>query len=468
MSNEVEDDLNKASMEAKAMSNITTLATPPQKATPSMGAREELNMAKTQPPRNKADWHSHTQANVLRMEALTRQMFDQVNSNSAAEQAARKAVQEHAKQQRDKQRVKVTKKVKVHQEFISVTYKSMKEIDEALVLIDSAKQRLTAERYARFAGAQVSEYRLELRKKRPSGESFRDEVQHLLEKEHQALTKARKEMQDMEAEAQNMKEALQHDWEELAKDIGNRRMAMLKDRATVEAGEDVPLYTEGVSDKRSREICANAHVIAEKAAKLNKESETLVKRIKNEAALLNKQVEQCLKTKTKDLEHMKNSLAQQIVQSEGAIEKAQTQLKHMEQRAEMGDSSMIEGVTALKNLLRDLRANQQNSQRDLRNKTLALDIDQSVRKVTAQVATASMEKDKKPKLTNSASAPTMGTPKMSASGTAWKPGENCGNPQQGDYSEQRQSQNRKTRPIRSPSAGGSNSLKAAATATLAQ
>merc|ERR1712182_116963 len=138
----------------------------------------------------------------------------------------------------------------------------------------------------------------------------------------------------------------------------------------------------------------------------------------------------------------------------------------MEQRAEMGDNSMKEMIATLKALLRDLHSNRQNSVKDLRNKSLALDIDNSCRKVTPQVATAPSDPKAKKQLAASQSAPALGaSSKMSASGSGWKPAsESSGNPQQGDIEQRHAIAKTPKRHSPSPSAGGSNPLKAAATA----
>merc|ERR1712178_48650 len=300
----------------------TTLATVP-KAQPQRQSADELE--KKLAPRSHSEWHSVTQANVCRVEALTRVVFDQVNQNSAAEQAARKAMQEHAQREKEKQRKKVHARVKIHQEFIQKTYKCMKEIEHSIVQVEGALGRLTAERYARFAGAKVREHRLELREKRPGPELFRDGIQRLLEKELEALNAARKELLQEEAEAKRLLEDLQRDWNDLAKDIGNRRLAMRHDLGTIAAGEECELYNSpDISNKRSNEIVENAYKISAKGLELKEKAEELVKRVKNQAVVLNKQVEQSLATHTKELASMKASLAQKIVESEGAIDKAGT------------------------------------------------------------------------------------------------------------------------------------------------
>lgn len=457
---------------ARPAVNESALATVP-KAQPQRQSADDLERKLA--PRSHSEWHSVTQANVFRVEALTRHVFDQVNQNTAVEQAARKAMQEHAQREKEKQRKKVHARVKVHQEFIQKTYKCMKEIEHSMVQVEGALGRLTAERYARFAGAKVSEHRLELREKRPGPELFRDGVQRLLEKELEALNAARKELLHDESEAKRLLEDLQRDWNILAKDVGNRRLAMRHDLGTIAAGEECDLYNSPeISNKRSNEIVENAYVISAQGLKIQDSSEALVKRVKNQAAVLNKQVEQSLAHHTKELASMKASLAQKIVESEGAIDKASTQLRHMEQRAELGDNSMNDMISTLKALLRDLHSNRQNSVKDLRNKSLALDIDTSCRKVTSQVATAPSDPKAKKQLAASQSAPVLGgASKMPASGTGWKQGaESCGNPQQGDNhivinQEQRHAIARSPkRPTPSPSAGGSNPLKAAATAVV--
>jgi len=439
------------------------------KAQPQREKAEDQVATTANKPRNHQEWHSVTQANVFRVEALTRHVFDQVNQNSAAEQAARKAMQEHAKLQKEKQRVKVSKRVKIHQEFIRKTYKCMKEIDHAVTQAEGAINRCIAERYQRFAQSKVSEYRLELRTKRPPQECFKDGVQRLLEKELEALSAVRRELMHEESEAKRLLEELKLLWNVLAKDIGNRRLAMRHDLGTVCSGEDSALFSsEDISERRSDEIVENAYKISAEGLKTKDTSESLVKRAKSQGAVLNKQVQCELARHTKELADMKLSLAQRIVESEAAIDKAGTQLRHMEQRAEMGDKTMNEMIATLKALLRDLHGNRQNSVKDLRNKSLALDIDNSCRKVTAQVASAAQEPANTKKLGVSASAPNLGaSSKMSASGTAWNKPENSGNPQQGDLSEQRQAKARaRPHPSSSPNAGGSNPLKAGAAAVV--
>jgi len=417
-------------------------------------------------PRNQHEWHSTTKADVLRLESLTRHVFDQVNQNTAAEEGARRAMQEHAEKLKKKQRVKVNKRVKVHQEAIRTTYTCMKEIEHAMVQVEGALGRLTAERYARFAQSKVTEHRMELREKRPQQELYRDGVQRLLEKELEALNVSRKELLNEEAESKRLLEELQRDWADLAKDIGNRRLAMRHDLLTIASGEDQELYvSDDISAARSNEIVENAYRISADGVMIMNASEGFVKRIKGEAKALNKQVEECLRLHTKELAGMKTTLGQRIVESEQAIDKAGTQMRHMEQRAEMGDNTLKENIALLKALLRDLHVNKQNSVQDLRNKSIALDIDNSCRKVTAQVASSGPKDATNKKLAPSQSAPALGgASKMSSTGNGFPPGQS-GNPQQGDVEQRKSFANFKghngSSPS-SPSAGGSNPLKAGA------
>jgi len=428
-------------------------------------------------PKNSDEWLRATQANMFRVESLTANVFAKVNENKAAEEGARKAMQDYAKHEREKQRIKVHAKVKVHQEFIGLAMKCMKEIEYAIVQVEGAQGRLTAERYARFAETKVCENRLQLRAKRPPQELFRDEVQRQLEKQVENLNTARQDLLKQEQEAKRYVLELKQKFETLAKDIGNRRFAMRIDLGTIAAGEELDLHvTEDISDKRSKQIEARAYEVAAAGLVLSAYSVELVKSIKTKSAEIDKQVMLSLKLHTKELAVMKSSLARKVIESETAIDKAGTQLRHMEERVKQGDPAMAELVSTMKALLRDLNATRSKTIEDVRSKTAALDIDNSCRKVTPAMAADPVAA----KMAASASAPSLGTPKMSSSGKA-KPSMSgefsiAGNPQQGDYQQLdvtlRQSKsssklNAHNRPSPSSSAaGGSSSLKATASTLL--
>merc|ERR1712070_595009 len=121
---------------------------------------------------------------------------------------------------------------------------------------------------------------------------------------------------------------------------------------------------------------------------------------------MTKRVANALALHTKELASFRAKLAQQVVASEGAIDKAEQQLSRMLPRIEMGDETLKDTATKLQALLRDLRATRQKTSEDLRNKTAALEIDNSCRKVTPQMASETAPK----KLVSSSSAPSLGSP----------------------------------------------------------
>jgi len=476
----MQDNMQDNKLAKLPLASLEDLATPSQARGPRQRDDILATTVQVRAPKNAAQWHSSTQANMFRVENLTAKVFEQVGNNSAMEQAAKKAVQEHARREREKQRVKVNAGVKAHQEFIGKTFKCLKEIEYAIVQIEGAQGRLVSERYARFASVKVCEHRMELRAKRPQPELFRDEVQRILEKEAEQLDAARKEILQQEADCKRILSELRRDWDDLAKDIGNRRLAMRYDSSTVNEGEDVDLYvSEEISDSKSDDIVVHALHLFEQALELNDFSVVLVKRIKVASEAIAKRVSLCLTFHTKDLSSMKSVLAKKIVEAEGAIDKAGVQLRHMEQRVEQGDQKMADVVKQMKNMLRELQASRQKTIEDLRCKTAALDIDNSCRKVTPQVASAPQGGPKK--MGTSASAPSLVSPKNSTAGQGqtgqWKPTGGSGlpgdasslygNPQQGDVDHGRGAINfghNRTGP--SPTnAGGSNPLKAAAAAS---
>lgn len=430
---------------------------------------EPIPMSSLEAPRNKDDWQRSTRANLLRVDSLTRNVFERINANSAAEQAARMAVQEAKTEEKKKQHKKVHSQVKVHQEFIRKSHKCMKEIDHGVSQVSGAKDRLVAERYARYAEKKVCEHRLQLRSKRPGPELVRDDVQRLLEKQMKVLNSRREELIKNEDNAKRMLQDLQEAYESLGKDIGNRRLAMRYDISTISAGAGDLYKSEDINDSRSDAITEKAYKVGVGGLTFCHTCEDLVKEIKRESAAISKQVDLGVTLHTKELAGIKSNLATQIVEAEGAVEKAQRQLKQMEQRAEVG-SPMQEAVTQMRALVRDLQANRRNAIEDLRNKTTALDIDNSVRKVTAQVACEDAPGSKK--LQGSSSAPSMQNTSMRATGPSPKAansqGWHHGNPQQGDM-EMFQSRSRNAMPSPAASAhgaGASSPLKAAAAASV--
>lgn len=429
----------------------------------------------TAPPRNRDEWQSSTQATLCRVEALTRDVFDNVYRNQAAEVAARKAMQEHAKREREKQRLKVHARCRVHEGIIKASMKCMKEIEFAVTQVEGAQGRMTAERYTRYAESKVCEHRLDLRSKRPGPELFRDSVQQLLEKELQSLNSAREELLKQESECRRLLIELKTVFDEMAKDIGNRRLAMKKDISTINAGTDVELqHPQCISDAGSRNMAQRGYECIEVSLKLKDLSEEIVKRIKTEASVMCKRVGQALALHTKELATLRAQLARQVVESEVAIEKAEQQLSRMLPRIEMGDVALKDTADKLQALLRDLRATRLRTSEDLRNKTTALEIDNSCRKVTPQMASGEATPKK---LVNSSSAPLLGSVNMASTtgklnATLLKA--TSGNPQQGDFAPDHQSANHlrhtaigfaRSSP-KGSAAGGSSPLKAAAIACV--
>jgi hypothetical protein len=387
----------------------------------------------TAAPRNRDEWDSSTQATLCRVEALTRDVFDNVYKNQAAEAAARKAMQEHAKREREKQRVKVHAGCRRHEATIKASMKCMREIEHAVVQVEGAQGRMTAERYTRFAESKVCEHRIDLRSRRPGPELFRDTVQQLLEKEMHCLTSAREELLSQESECRRLLSELKAVFDEMAKDIGNRRLAMKKDISTISAGMDVELQNpECISDSGSQNMLQRGYEFIDLGLKLCTHSDEIVKRIKTEASVMTKRVANALALHTKELASFRAKLARQVVESEGAIDKAEQQLSRMLPRIEMGDVALKDTAGKLQALLRDLRATRQKTSEDLRNKTTALEIDNSCRKVTAQMASGEAPK----KLVNSSSAPLLGSTNMAATTGKFNTTflkASSGNPQQGDF-----------------------------------
>lgn len=386
-------------------------------------------------PRNQEDWQSKTAATLSRVSSLTKDVFQTVHQNHAAEAAARAAVLEQKEKLRKKQRVKVHGRMKQHEAIIKASYACTKEVKHSIVQVEGAQERLTAERYQRFAGTKVCEYRLDLRAKRPEPELYVDSVQQALEKEMHFLNTARQELLNKEDQAKRFLAELQTMCDTMAKDIGNRRLAMKKDMATISAGQDAPLCSpECISDQRSGDVQQESQKLAEAALRFKDECEGLVSRIKKESVIVSKRVANCLRLHTQELAGMRKKLAAQVTESETAFDKAELQLSHMMQRTGMGDSAMAQRVGKMEALLRDLGASRRKTTEDLRNKTIALEIDNSCRKVTAQMASG----EPASKMGHSTSAPSLSPHKMATATDSFKmtlrspSGASPNNPQQGD------------------------------------
>lgn len=379
-------------------------------------------------PENYQQWASFSKTNLAKAHNLANEVLDQLRQNEAAEVANKEALEAGIKREKDRVRVKVHTKVKAHSELINCTQRQMRDIEDALVQSEGVQFRLTHERYAQFANQIVCERRLELRKGRPAQETFNDATQTALERERQVLMKARETLVDYGNEAQKFLKELRSIRCELSKDTGSRRLAISHDLATLRPLQQQPPPSQATTPKaggtstngdavllpecghrvstkletqqfiqRSADLVVNVYALKRRA-------ENLIQAIRAEAAEAIKRVEQALAKRTRELSEVQKKFQALILEVEHAKMAAERALETAEERLDPagGDAAQQEKVATLRTAVANLTKTKHDLVEDLRQKIAALNIDNSCRRCTPQVAC-----EPKKQLRNSNSAPSL-------------------------------------------------------------
>mmetsp|Transcript_122183 Transcript_122183/g.317510 ORF Transcript_122183/g.317510 Transcript_122183/m.317510 type:complete len:477 (-) Transcript_122183:69-1499(-) len=377
-------------------------------------------------PESHSQWAASTQANMTRARSLARDVLDRLRQHEAADAANKKALEDSAKREKERVRAKVQSKVKANNQVISGSQKQMKEIEEAMVQAEGVHSRLTHERYARFACLKVCERRLELRQGRPARELFHDATQDALERERQVLNNARKELLQAQGEARRTLDELKAIRSDLSRETGSRRLAMHHDLATMRSTlVPVPMMSSspssssaapahgcmGLSTSASApSLVAGAEqheapsstfgsanpqqqiqrsvLLVESVYALKRRSEHMIVKIREESRAATKRVAEALAKRTKELSDMKKQFEAHLADVEHTHAKAERALAVEEARVDptAEDATQQERLEILRSAVRDLASSKENLTEDLRNKIAALDIDNSCRRCTPQMA----------------------------------------------------------------------------------
>merc|ERR1711972_787587 len=135
---------------------------------------------------------------------------------------------------------------------------------------------------------------------------------------------------------------------------------------------------------------------------LNDASDKVISRIRHESAVMTKRAAEALKKNTMQLTTLKSQFEEHVKEVDIAITKAFRVLVREEERLDLAKDikAQQDKIEQLRSSVEELRASKKSLMDDLRCKIAALDIDNSCRRITPQVAS-----DKTKKLQASASAP---------------------------------------------------------------
>lgn len=468
------------------------MAEAPAPTSPSSGA----------PPDNQAKWLATSDHNMIQARNLTSMMLSVVRNNEIVEAANKDASMESAKREREVAKAKVYNQARAHEAVISVSFKCIQDIEDAILQTEDSLTKLTHERYKGFANLQVCERRQELREKRPLGETFKDALTDALADERKDLEKARKELFEMEGSGKQIIADMLSKRSFLSHDTGERRLLMMHDISTLkpQLGNDAPGASHGAShgasqnvpvteannqppaegappaapapppvaqseeqkkaEKESKELIQSTLKLLERAAQHRHKTLDLVFKVKQDRDRSCQRTEDAMARRTTELAEMKKMLEKHALDVEAAILRAERALERTERRLDKGNKAKMDKFAQDKTLLDQLRAARKKLQDDIRNKFAALEIDNMCRRVTAAKAS---EAKMKQALVRTNSAPSLGR-KHKEMGSTF--GDTHTSMEGFDSQESTRPPSTANKALHSP--GGSKSLKAGAAAGLQQ
>jgi len=198
---------------------------------------------------------------------------------------------------------------------------------------------------------------------------------------------------------------------ELSKDTGSRRLAVHHDLSTLRpapaavgecAASKAPHSVVGSAaetlHQQAIQVVKSSYLLKEKADKL-------IPRIREESRIVTKRVGDALAKHAKELADIKKQYEDHLKAVGHAIQEAARALAKEEDRLAMASDVETQQaiVTTLRGSVNELKATKGTLVEDLRSKVAALEIDNSCRRITPQIA----NEPPRPKLKTSASAPTL-------------------------------------------------------------
>mmetsp|Transcript_11014 Transcript_11014/g.26484 ORF Transcript_11014/g.26484 Transcript_11014/m.26484 type:complete len:432 (-) Transcript_11014:119-1414(-) len=382
---------------------------------------KQANTSSQAAPENRDAWMAKYEANLARAKFLTSDVQRKLRVNEASDAMNKEMKESGQKREKEQLKRKVRGRVREHTEVINEAQRSIKDIEDAITQVEGCQTRLVHMRYARFADLKVCEKRLELRKRRPGPENFRDAVEEALERERGVLERARQDLLALEAEAHQFLTDLQAMRAELSRDTGARRLQVESELAHMRraTGASVSLpevdkknnqthqVIKLLTEEEAKSLKQRSIDVIRKAKELPDKVDVTVGRVRQESEQCTRRSARQLGMKTRELGEFKKTLEESIRAVDGTLTQAKLALSKEEGRLEtvMGEKALQqtqERVNDLTAMVQELQDSHRGLVEELRCKVGALDIDNSCRRVTPQVAAEPSKK-----LQQSASAPTL-------------------------------------------------------------
>jgi len=389
-------------------------------------------------------WQSASDSRMRKAQFLCSDMLGRLQRYENAEIANKKAQEDLDNKAKDRAKKEARKRIQDHARMIDRCKVAMVLIDDAVTRLEACLSKLVHERYARFADLQVCELRLKHREGRPDQENFKDNLHANLESEQKVLATCREEMMAREEQVTSKLEVLVPLRKDLAKDMATRRLIIEHEMTNLRPAKSSHKVKPGGSDcslpkiadaKPADEAAGNVatptqstmsldhsggmeasttsvhhHVDNEVSLKMITETEKLldgveefmdkgdeaIKKSKRTSGVVTKAVENSLTARTRHLQELKSSLESRVLDVSYAIQTAERELHKYERRLEAGDAAKRSTLQSHRQVLAELEKTKADLIEDLRHKTRALNIDNTCRRVTPQVAASASQKEGRP------------------------------------------------------------------------
>lgn len=375
-----------------------------------------------QPVGNRQTWERMTSIRLARASSLSADMLDRLRKYEASEALDKKKNQEFAEHLREMSKTKARGRIKAHTAVIDEAQWCMQRIETACTQLEAARSKLTHERYKEFADLQVCQRRLLLRERRPEPETFKDSVEQSLEQEQQVLVNARQQLLQKESEVKHRREELSIMRAGLSTDTGRRRLEVEHEMTNLRPGKMSSFHKlpaikrerpQSVTDspkspstsfcptprgitkaqepppeakKDTRWLITTAMRQLHDVDNFCQECESLVKENREKTTALVQQTAARLEKRTDELSKLKSKMEDQVQTINFAIQKATRDLEKHTKRLNPAELLKVNTIEECKALLNQLTDTKSELVQDLQCKILALDIDNSCRRVTPQVA----------------------------------------------------------------------------------
>eukprot|EP00933_Yihiella_yeosuensis_P031805 TRINITY_DN25423_c0_g1_i1.p1 TRINITY_DN25423_c0_g1~~TRINITY_DN25423_c0_g1_i1.p1 ORF type:complete len:441 (+),score=87.02 TRINITY_DN25423_c0_g1_i1:84-1406(+) len=426
-------------------------------------------------PENYSKWFRSSEDTLQQSRSAVSSMLTALRKNEIQEAGQPDAATDNIIREKREKKDRVYNQASQHQAVINTAYSCTQEVEKYLTLTEDSKVQLHGERYQGFAAMQINDTRLELRDRRPPAEHFKDILTDALTSEKSLLDAQRQELMSVEEEGKKVTAELTAMRVKLSRCTGERRICIMNDIHSLKPvlslppGTELPTSPKFVPEVKqveesSKVVITKAVDLLDRATKLRNKSIETVERCKKDREKARIRTEECINRRCQQLTDRKRELEKNLGDVQGAITKAERGLHASRNKCPANDTKKKEKLDADQLILEKLLGLRATLQEDIKNKFLALEIDNMCKRVNASKASEWALK-KEAALQKSSSAPTLKKkdPKSSTVSTSMGGSLTSMNLNlTGDSFN-----NNGERPPSAPSPGGSRSLKAGAAAGLA-